>query len=70
MKINIFSDYWPMAKTHLKRKYAQLIDSDFEFIPGREDEMMARLQAKTGATRRDLESYFEAERNDSPRAVA
>jgi len=54
---------WKIAKGKLKQKYAQLTDDDLEFVDGKKDELLGRLQKKTGAAREELEQYLEKEEN-------
>jgi uncharacterized protein YjbJ (UPF0337 family) len=45
---------WNQAKGKLKQKYGQLTDNDLTFIEGKEEELLGRLQEKTGKTREEL----------------
>jgi uncharacterized protein YjbJ (UPF0337 family) len=45
---------WGTIKAALKRKYANLTDNDLAYIYGREEEIINRIQEKTGASRDDL----------------
>lgn len=45
---------WNEAKGKLKQKYAELTDDDLTFAEGKEDEMLGRLQQKTGRTKEEL----------------
>ncbi len=49
---------WNIAKGKLKQKYAQLTDDDLKYVSGREDEILGRLQKKTGARREELEKFL------------
>ncbi len=49
---------WNEAKGKLKQKYAQLTDDDLLFTEGKEDEMIGRLQQKTGETKENLREYI------------
>ena len=42
---------WNIAKGKLKQKFAQLTDDDLQFIEGKEDELIGRIQKRTGQTR-------------------
>jgi len=46
---------WNVAKGKLKQKYAQLTDDDLQYVKGKEDELLGRLQKRTGRTREELE---------------
>lgn len=42
---------WHEAKGKLKQKYADLTDDDLLFEEGKEEELLGRLQKKTGQTK-------------------
>ncbi|MEO5912794.1 MAG: CsbD family protein [Luteolibacter sp.] len=42
---------WNETKGKLKQKYAGLTDDDLLFEEGKEDELLGRLQKKTGETK-------------------
>jgi uncharacterized protein YjbJ (UPF0337 family) len=49
------------VKGKLKQKYAELTDDDLTYAEGKEDELLGRLQKRTGRTqeelRREIEDY-------------
>lgn len=45
---------WNEAKGKLKQKYADLTDDDLLFAEGKEDELLGRLEKKTGKTKQEL----------------
>jgi uncharacterized protein YjbJ (UPF0337 family) len=45
---------WNTAKGKLKQKYADLTDDDLTYVEGKEDELLGRLQEKTGKARDEL----------------
>ncbi|MES2920480.1 MAG: CsbD family protein [Verrucomicrobiota bacterium] len=45
---------WNETKGKLKQKYADLTDDDLLFEEGKEDELLGRLQKKTGQTKEDI----------------
>ena len=55
---------WNVAKGKLKQRWAELTDDDLEFIEGQEDELIVRIQRRTGETRDAVERAL-AEYNDS-----
>ena len=55
---------WNVAKGKLKQRWAELTDDDLEFIEGQEDELIGRIQRRTGETRDAVERAL-AEYNDS-----
>ena len=42
---------WNIIKGNLKQKWAQLTDDDLQFIEGKQDELLGRIQKRTGETR-------------------
>lgn len=46
---------WNIAKGKLRQKYANLTEDDVAYIEGKEDELLGRLQKKTGQTREQIE---------------
>ncbi len=45
---------WNVLKGKVKQKYADLTDDDLTYIEGKEDELLGRLQKKTGKAREEL----------------
>ncbi|MDY0344840.1 MAG: CsbD family protein [Lentimicrobium sp.] len=45
---------WNVLKGKLKQKYGELTDDDLTFAEGKEDELLGRLQNKTGRARQEL----------------
>ncbi|MDF1571103.1 MAG: CsbD family protein [Bacteroidales bacterium] len=45
---------WNEIKGNLKQKYGNLTDDDLTFAEGKEDELLGRLQQKTGKTKEQL----------------
>ena len=45
---------WNVVKGKLKQKYADLTDDDLTYVEGKEDELLGRLQKKTGKAREEL----------------
>ncbi|HUA64306.1 MAG TPA: CsbD family protein [Alphaproteobacteria bacterium] len=50
---------WNIAKGKLKQKYAQLTDNDLRFTEGQEDELVGRIQKRTGDTKEAIEKYID-----------
>ncbi len=50
---------WNETKGKLKQKYAQLTDDDLLFAEGKEDELLGRLEKKTGQTKQQLRDTIE-----------
>lgn len=45
---------WNVLKGKVKQKYADLTDDDLNYVEGKEDELLGRLQKKTGKAREEL----------------
>jgi uncharacterized protein YjbJ (UPF0337 family) len=46
---------WNIAKGKIKQKWASLTDDDLQFAEGKEDELIGRIQKRTGETREAVE---------------
>ena len=45
---------WNMMKGNLKQKYADLTDDDLMYVEGKEEELLGRIQKRTGKTRDEV----------------
>jgi len=45
---------WNEIKGKLKQKYGDLTDDDLKYADGKEDELLGKLQKKTGKTKEEL----------------
>ena len=54
--MNIFEvqGTWNIAKGKLKQKFAQLTDDDLQFTEGKEEELIGRIQKRTGQAKSKL----------------
>ncbi len=50
---------WNIAKGKLKQKFAQLTDDDLQFVEGKEDELVGRIQKRTGKSKEDIEQVMD-----------
>ena len=50
---------WNVAKGKLKQKFADLTDDDLQFAEGKKDELLGRIQQRTGKTREEVESAMK-----------
>jgi uncharacterized protein YjbJ (UPF0337 family) len=50
---------WNEIKGKLKQKYAKLTDDDLMFEEGKDDELLGRLQSRTGEAKETLRNYIE-----------
>ena len=50
---------WNQIKGKLKQEYGDLTDQDLTYAEGKEDEMIGRLQKKTGKTKEEIKSFID-----------
>jgi uncharacterized protein YjbJ (UPF0337 family) len=50
---------WNITKGKLKQKWASLTDSDLQYTEGKQDELLGRIQKRTGETREAVEKAFK-----------
>jgi uncharacterized protein YjbJ (UPF0337 family) len=50
---------WNITKGKLKQKWAQLTDHDLQFVEGQHDELLGRIQKRTGETREAVEKAIK-----------
>jgi len=55
---------WNIIKGKLKKKWAKLTDHDLQFAEGKQDELLGRIQKRTGETRETVEKAIK-ESSDS-----
>ena len=53
-----FKGRWNEVKGSLKQKWAQLTDDDLLFEEGKEDELLGRIQKRTGETKETIREYL------------
>jgi uncharacterized protein YjbJ (UPF0337 family) len=53
---------WNQIKGKLKQKYAKLTDDDLTYMEGKSEELLGRLQKKTGRSRETLINELNAMR--------
>lgn len=51
---------WNQVKGSLKQKYAQLTDDDLLFEEGKEEEVLGRIQKRTGETKENIRSFISS----------
>jgi len=59
MNADILKGNWKITKGKLKQKYAQLTDDDLAYVAGKEEELLGRIQKRTGRTREEIEDFLE-----------
>jgi len=50
---------WNELKGKIKQKYANLTDDDLLYEEGKDDELLGRIQKKTGQTKEDVKSWID-----------
>ena len=50
---------WNITKGKLKQKWAALTDDDLQYAEGRQDELIGRIQKRTGETREAVEKAIK-----------
>lgn len=51
---------WNEVKGKIKQKYADLTDDDLKYDEGQEDELLGRIQKKTGEAKEKLIDWIES----------
>ena len=50
---------WNITKGKLKQKWAKLTDNDLEYVEGKQEELIGRIQKLTGETREAVEKAIK-----------
>lgn len=50
---------WNIAKGKLKKKWASLTDDDLRFEQGQDEELIGRIQKRTGQAREEVERALD-----------
>ena len=50
---------WNQLKGKVKQQWADLTDDDLLYIEGKEEELLGRLQEKTGKTKEELSLWLD-----------
>jgi uncharacterized protein YjbJ (UPF0337 family) len=51
---------WNMVKGKLKEKYAKLSDDDLMFEEGQEEQLLGRIQEKTGESKDKIKEFIDS----------
>ena len=57
---------WKIAKGKLKQKWAKLTDDDLTYVEGKQDELIGRIQKRTGEQRAVVEKVVREAFNCNP----
>ena len=50
---------WNITKGKLKQKWAELTDDDLQYSEGKQEELLGRIQKRTGETREAVEKAIK-----------
>jgi len=50
---------WNITKGKLKQKWAKLTDDDLQYVDGKQEELLGRIQKRTGETREEIEKAIK-----------
>lgn len=51
---------WNIIKGKLKQRWARLTDDDLQYAEGKEEELIGRIQRRTGETRENVEKEIDS----------
>ena len=51
---------WNQMKNKIKQKFPDLTDDDLTFVEGREDELLGKIQRRTGKPRDEVVNYINS----------
>jgi len=50
---------WNQLKGKLKQEYGELTDDDLQYAEGQEDELIGKIQKKTGKAKDDIKKFID-----------
>jgi len=66
----VLQGQWNQVRGQLKKKWGQLTDDDLKFSNGNLDQLVGRIQHKTGEAREAIESFLDEMTSQGASAVA
>jgi len=51
---------WNQVKGKLKQKYGDLTDDDLTYVEGQKDELLGRIQKKTGQSKEEVKKFVDS----------
>ena len=51
---------WNVIKGKMKQMYGDLTDDDLIYVEGKEDELIGRIEKRTGKTKSDLQKFIDS----------
>jgi uncharacterized protein YjbJ (UPF0337 family) len=58
MDIIKIKGHWNELKGKLKQEYSVLSDDDLQYVEGKEDELLGRIQQRLGKSKEDVEALL------------
>ena len=55
-----FNGTWNEVKGKIKQQYANLTEDDLKFEEGKDEEMLGKIQQKTGKAKQDIKDWIES----------
>ena len=51
---------WKVLKGKIKQEYGDMTDDDLTFTEGKEDELLGRLQRRSGKTKEEIKDWIDS----------
>ena len=51
---------WNLLRGKLKQEYGELTDDDLKYAEGQEEEVIGRIQKKTGKTKEEVKKFIDS----------
>ncbi|WP_339608559.1 CsbD family protein [uncultured Roseivirga sp.] len=51
---------WNQLKGKVKQKYGELTDDDLTYAEGQEDELLGKIQKRTGKTKEEVKDFIDS----------
>ena len=51
---------WNVLKGKVKKKYGELTDDDLAYKEGQEEQLLGRIQKKTGKTKQEVKDFIDS----------
>lgn len=51
---------WNQLKGEFKQKFSQLTDNDLTYVEGKENELLGRIQEKTGESKEKIKEFIDS----------
>ncbi|MEM7572209.1 MAG: CsbD family protein [Bacteroidota bacterium] len=51
---------WNQLKGKIKEEYGELTDNDLTYEEGKEDQLIGRIQEKTGKTKQEVKDFIDS----------